>query len=85
MDAEVGNQKSAALIATVSAAVMIAGFVGSKATRDALFLDAFSAAELPKAMLASALLSAFGVALMSRGTSRFGPARLVPLLFALSG
>lgn len=85
MDAEAANQKSAAVVATISAAVMIAGFVGSKATRDALFLDAFSAAELPKAMLASALLSAFGVALMSRGMSRFGPARLVPFLFALSG
>ena len=85
MDAEAGNHRGAAVVATVSAAVMIAGFVGSKATRDALFLDAFSAAELPKAMLASALLSAFGVALMSRGMSRFGPARLVPLLFALSG
>lgn len=85
MDAEAGHHKSASVVATVSAAVMIAAFVGSKATRDALFLDAFSAAELPKAMLASALLSAFGVALMARGMSRFGPARLVPLLFALSG
>jgi len=85
VDGEAGNQQRAAVVATLSAAVMIAGFVGGKATRDALFLDAFSAAELPKAMLASALLSAIGVALMSRGMTRYGPARLVPLLYAVNG
>ena len=63
---------------------MIAGQVGSKATRDAMFLDVFSAAELPKAMLASAVLSALGVLLMAQGMARFGPGRLVPLLYVAS-
>ena len=63
---------------------MIAVQVGSKATRDALFLDVFSAAHLPKAMLASALLSAAGVLLMSQGLAKLGPVRLVPALYLLS-
>jgi ATP:ADP antiporter, AAA family len=84
VDDDGGELRSASLLATVSSTVMIAAFVGSKATRDALFLDIFSAAELPKAMLASALLSAVGVIVMSQGMSRFGPAKLVPVLFGVS-
>lgn len=64
---------------------MIAGQVGAKATRDALFLSIFPATELPKAMLASAVLAIAAMVLMSRGLAYFGPARLVPALFALSG
>lgn len=63
---------------------MIAAQVGSKATRDALFLDVFSASELPKAMLASAVLSPFAVLAMAQGLSKLSPARLVPLLYVLS-
>lgn len=72
------------LVAAVSAAVMIAQQVGGKATRDALFLDAFTARELPKVMLASSVLSVAGVLLMSALLSRFAPARVVPALFMLS-
>ena len=52
------GRRSFLTAATVAATVMIAAQVGSKATRDALFLDVFAASELPKAMLASAVLSA---------------------------
>jgi hypothetical protein len=68
----------------VTAAVTIAAQVGSKATRDATFLSAFDAAELPKAMLAAAVLSAVGVLAMGNLLGRFGPRRLVPLVFAAS-
>jgi AAA family ATP:ADP antiporter len=70
--------------ATIAAAVMIAAQVGGKATRDAFFLSLFDASQLPKAMLAAAVLSGFGVLAMSGGLSRFGPAKLVPALFVLS-
>jgi hypothetical protein len=69
--------------ATLAAALMIAAQVGGKATRDALFLSSYPASELPKAMLASAVLSALGVLATAQGMARLGPARLVPALFAL--
>ena len=78
------QQRGAVIAATGAAAVIIAAQVGSKATRDALFLDVFGAAELPKVMLASALLSALGVLLTARGLARFGPARSVPVMFVIS-
>jgi hypothetical protein len=77
--------RSATTVAVTSAAVMIAQQVGGKATRDALFLDAFSSAQLPKVMLASAVLSMAAVLLMTGSMSRFGPARVVPGLFTVSG
>lgn len=77
--------RSAAWSATVAAALMIAAQVGSKATRDALFLDVFEAAELPKAMLASAVLSPVAVVLMAQGIAKLGPVRFVPLLYVVSG
>jgi hypothetical protein len=76
--------RSAAWSATVAAALMIAAQVGSKATRDALFLDVFSAAELPKAMLASAVLSPFAVLAMAQGLAKLSPVRLVPMLYVVS-
>jgi ATP:ADP antiporter, AAA family len=75
---------SATLAATIGAALMIAAQVGSKATRDALFLDAFDPKELPKAMLASAVLSPIAVLVMAQGIGRLGPARFVPALFVVN-
>jgi len=77
--------RSAARAAIVAATIMIAAQVGGKATRDALFLSVFPVSELPKLMLAGALVSAVGVLAMSRGLSAFGPRRLVPVLYALNG
>lgn len=68
-----------------AAGCMIAQQVGGKATRDALFLSNFPASDLPKAMFAAAVLAVLGVLVMSRALSRFGPARLVPMLFAGNG
>jgi hypothetical protein len=64
---------------------MIAQQVGGKATRDALFLSSFPASDLPKAMFAAAVLAVVGVLIMSRALARFGPARLVPVLFVFNG
>ncbi len=80
-----GEARSATIVGTIAAAIMIAGQVGSKATRDAVFLDVFSASELPKAMLAAAVLSALTVLVVSQAMSRLGPQGLVPALFVISG
>lgn len=77
--------RSASHLAAFSAAVMIAQQVAGKATRDALFLSHFGAEELPEVMIASAALSVVGVLGASAAMQRFGPARLVPVAFALSG
>jgi AAA family ATP:ADP antiporter len=67
------------------AALMIAQHIAGKATRDALFLSYFDVAQLPKLMMASAVLSVVAVIAMSRLLVRFGPARLIPVLFLGSG
>jgi AAA family ATP:ADP antiporter len=66
-------------------ALMIAQHIAGKATRDALFLSYFDVSQLPKLMMASAVLSVVAVVAMSRLLSRFGPARLIPALFLGSG
>lgn len=71
-------------VATVASAAMIAQQVAGKAERDGLFLANFPATDLPKAMIAGALLSFAGALLLSRMLSRFGPERTVPALFAVS-
>src|SRR5262245_24585070 len=72
------------MLATLAAAAMMAEQVAGKATRDALFLTQFTAAALPKAMVAASLLSFLGAILMARELPRLGPARVVPPLFAIS-
>ncbi|MEM9875355.1 MAG: Npt1/Npt2 family nucleotide transporter [Myxococcota bacterium] len=80
-----GRAVRATGVAAAGAFTMIAGQVGSKATRDAVFLSAFGADKLPVAMLISSVLSVAGVLAMSRGLARMGPRRLVPLLHGLGG
>lgn len=64
---------------------MIAQQVGSKATRDALFLSSFEVSDLPQVVIASAVASLVAVLLASRAYARLGPARVVPASFAVSG
>ncbi len=71
-------------VAMVAAMVMIAQHIAAKATRDALFLTHFDVSRLPALMMVSAALSVAAVLLMSRLLTRFGPARLIPPLYALS-
>ncbi|MGE0786279.1 MAG: Npt1/Npt2 family nucleotide transporter [Sandaracinaceae bacterium] len=75
----------AAFFALIAAGLMIAQQVGSKATRDALFLTSFSAADLPRVVIASAAASMVTVLVATRAYARFGPQRVVPVSFAVSG
>ena len=79
------KDRRAALAALISAGVMIAQQVGSKATRDALFLSSFDAEDLPRVVIASAAASMVAVFAASRAFARFGPARVVPFSFGISG
>lgn len=61
-------------------------YVGSKATRDALFLAQFDpATALPWMVAATALFSILLVVVNSKAATLVSPARLVPALFAASG
>ncbi len=64
---------------------MIAQQVGSKATRDALFLSSFDVEDLPQVVIASAAASLVAVFTASRAYALFGPARVVPMAFLASG
>jgi len=64
---------------------MIGLQVGSKAARDAIFLQHFHASLLPWVMGSGAILGLGAVLWMGRQMAREGPERVVPLGFALSG
>ena len=74
----------AMLFALFAATTMIAQQVAGKATRDALFLSNFDVTNLPKIVIAAAIVSMGGVLLMSRLLSHISPAKLVPGIFGLS-
>ena len=61
--------------ALTAATVMIAQQAAGKAARDALFLSHFDVTQLPKVMIAAAMISLLGVLAMSRLRTRLGPAR----------
>lgn len=65
--------------------MMIGHLQGGKTVRDALFLSYFNVIDLPKMMIATALLSALAVIIFSRVLTRYGPARLMPTLYIFSG
>ncbi len=80
-----GQAGSLALIAGLAAVLMIASHVAGKAARDALFLTSFDVAVLPQMMFSSAAISVATVFAFSFVMTRFGPAYLVPRLYAASG
>ena len=63
---------------------MIAQQIAGKAVRDGLFLTSFPATDLPKAMIAGALLSFVGAVILSSVLARYGPRRTATGLFAAS-
>ncbi len=73
------------LFAGLAAVMMVAHLQGGKTVRDALFLNFFDVTDLPKMMIATALVSTLAVFAFSRTLTRFGPARLTPALYILSG
>lgn len=84
MDDSASNNRALILVAVVSVATMVAQHVAGKATRDALFLTYFDVERLPLMMMVSAVASVAGVVLMSRLLGRYGPMRLIPVLFGIS-
>ncbi|MFN0103250.1 MAG: hypothetical protein ACKV2U_14320 [Bryobacteraceae bacterium] len=71
-------------LAMAGTSSMIAHQVAAKAARDGFFLQQFEPTDLPKMVVVAALLSFALALLFSRGSERLGPARLVPLSFAVS-
>jgi len=79
------DNRSAVLAATVAAAAGIAFQVGSKATRDALFLFSFGAKALPVMVMATALVAIAFAFLSARALVAWGPGRVIPAAYAGSG
>ena len=75
------GRKAALTAATIVAVGMIAQQVAAKAARDAFFLSEFPATALPTVMIAGAAVSLIVVLVMSRAMTRWGPARVVPVVF----
>ncbi len=74
------------IFCTAAAALMMIGHLqGGKTVRDALFLTHFDVTDLPKMMIATAVCAAFGIVVFSRLLARFGPARITPPLYLMSG
>jgi hypothetical protein len=68
----------------LTAALGVGHQVAAKSLREGLFLSTFSVADLPKAMLGSALLAIPIALVVSRFMTRHGPARVAPALFVAS-
>jgi hypothetical protein len=72
-------------LAMIGAAVVAAQFAAGKATRDALFFTSVPVSALPAMVTATAVCSIGLVMVHTRAVRLFGPARLVPASFVLSG
>ena len=71
-------------MAMLGAALMMAHQVAGKATRDALFLTVFPVRDLPRMVIAAAVLALVLGFLFSRILGRFGPRHVVPTAFGIS-
>jgi hypothetical protein len=67
--------------ASIASGALVAQHVAGKATRDTLFLSHFGLGLLPAAMIGAALVSSVAVIGISRALGRYGPARIVPVMF----
>jgi AAA family ATP:ADP antiporter len=67
--------------AAIASGALVAQHVAGKATRDTLFLTHFGLELLPAAMIGAALVSSIAVIGISRALGKYGPARIVPVLF----
>lgn len=75
---------SAVWAAAIASGSLVAQHVAGKATRDTLFLTHFGLGLLPAAMIGAAVLSSFALVGISHALGKYGPARIVPTLFASS-
>nr|MBA3456986.1 hypothetical protein [Deltaproteobacteria bacterium] len=78
------ERRGAARVATISALIVVAAFVAGKAARDAILLSHFSIQSLPLFIGIAAVLSFPVILIAGRLMTRFGPARLVPVLNVVS-
>lgn len=72
------------IIASATAAALVAGQIGAKASRDTLFLSNYPAADLPRVMLVAALFSLIASVLFAGLLRRQGPRLVIPALLVLS-
>ncbi len=79
------GHRSAVLAAALCAAVILAHQVGAKSARQALVLGSLGPEAVPRLIMLAAIFSLALVPITSRGMARFGPGRLVPAAFLLSG
>lgn len=79
------NSSRSMMTAMLCAGAVTAQFVGGKATRDALFLGAYSFTALPMMLIATSGFSILLVAVNSQIGRRIPPANLVPASFLASG
>ncbi|MEM7466830.1 MAG: Npt1/Npt2 family nucleotide transporter [Pseudomonadota bacterium] len=82
---QASSTRLATIFALMSATLMIAHQVAGKATRDAIFLSHYDVTDLPKMVLLAAILSLLAVVFMSRLLVSFGPWRVIPIAFFVSG
>jgi hypothetical protein len=78
------DDQRSAWIATVSAVIVIASFVASKAARDAILLARFDITSLPLFLAISAVTSLPIILVAGRLMARWGPARLIPVVNVVS-
>ena len=78
------DEHRAAWLATGSALIVVAGFVASKAARDALLLSSFAVTSLPIFIGVSAVLSLPIIVLAGRLMTRLSPGWLMPMINAIS-
>jgi ATP:ADP antiporter, AAA family len=68
----------------IGSALMLGHQVAGKAVRDSFFLSNYPATDLPKVVMAAAVISIIFVLIFSRLMSRFGPSLMVPAGFFIS-
>ena len=78
------GQRRAAWLATVTALIVVAAFVAGKAARDAILLSNFGIKTLPIFITIAALISMPIILIAGKLMTRFGPARLMPVLNLVS-
>ncbi|HVH55497.1 MAG TPA: hypothetical protein VM791_04550 [Vicinamibacterales bacterium] len=84
MNSVSGVQRRANVLASFTAAALIAHQVGSNALRDGLFLSFFPVSRLPYFMGGAAVLALPAAQLSGRVLTRFGPNRVLPAILASS-
>jgi hypothetical protein len=78
------DQRAAARLATATALIVVASFVAGKAARDAILLSNFEVTTLPLFVALAAVISLPVILSSGRLMTRYGPARTMPALNAIS-